>query len=508
MIIDAQAWDAKHAADAEDREYKQTVLRSNLTQQAFENEMAKNRFDLSVRGENRLAESLALEGQAQAFSQRMRTEEAGRDKLRLKIAEEKNERDREIHNQNMIQAKRMTEPTDVNLGLVIEPHMTKNGAFMTELNEYFMDNYGASVDVDLLPKVPILDNKGQMTGQSQVMQMSRLEQQDQALFVTGLLAKYDDPNQNAKTNIENLEVTKRDLKGIINKDSTSLTDKAFARRELKKTQKLQDAQYATFTPENTRDYMIDRADRMVQSANYLRTLGMTDQADDLSANAKVFYEKAMAADNKKNHKLTPLYYEKLGKDGQPKFYANADFNTLDMKYRFVIPGAEEGDITETSQLPEGVTPLEPTAPKEGGAREKATARAEKAFKWGHDQLRKDLSPSSDILDTFQDQKAGINYAEGLYERLASLPQKDEDGNPIEGTNSSPRNNREAAELKRVAMDLFRENHNNSYLDYLAARKSGNPADMEEWTASALATFGYLPVKPFVKQIWRGKVKAN
>lgn len=132
--------------------------------------------------------------------------------------------------------------------------------------------------------------------------------------------------------------------------------------------------------------------------------------------------------------------------------------------------------------------------------------ANDAFKFGHNQLRKDLSPASDVLDTFPDQKAGITYVEGLYRRLADLPQVDAEGTPIPGTDNAPRNEKEAGALKELALTTFRENHNAIYREYLAAK--GNPTRLAEWEEKALDIFGYLPMKPFVRQIWRGKAKAG
>jgi hypothetical protein len=108
------------------------------------------------------------------------------------------------------------------------------------------------------------------------------------------------------------------------------------------------------------------------------------------------------------------------------------------------------------------------------------------------------------MKTFADQAAGIAYVQKLYTEKSREPILNEAGEQVGA--KAPRSNAEASEFTVDVMKEFKENHNSSFADYEFAKKSGSPERMEEWRVAALEEFGYLPIKPFVKQIWRGKVK--
>jgi hypothetical protein len=501
MIVDSQQWDAQHAAREADNEYRHAVLKSNLQQRRFENDMAEQVMEIRVNGDQRAADAAE-----RAILESNRNYEAQQDRFAFDKSKfvETQERNKLLNEHTALQIdelKKPSTPTRVDLNGLISPRLAKNARFMGELNEWAGarnmivgdDLIGMSADAD---------------GNYIETLVSPNEQVKYAPFVRGLAAKYDNPIDNIKEDMVVLEEYRQELlKETTGKDNYNLKERAEARRKVNVIEaELASQKKELLNPETAKESYGRRAREMQGASDWLRLQGANDAADDYSAGAMKLLDRAIASDKASRGQRVQSW--KIGLENNASVPGpDWTYNTVTEMYTRQVKQEDGSYIQESvGDLAEvGLTSDEPTpvrAESTTAANQTAT-RMDKAFEFGHNQLRKDLSPSSDILDTFPDQKAGIEYAEGLFTSLADKTIINKDGKE---ESAAPRNKREAALLKKKALALFRDNHNTAYNQYVSVKN--NPKRLAQWEEMALNEFGYLPVKPFTKQIWRGKVKAK
>jgi len=516
MLIDAQQWDAQHQQRQADVTHRNNVLESNLVQRAFENKMAEERQLLAARGDARAERQFTELMENNDFNQGIairtieQTEATGRRQAEIWADNKK------TNALNYIklgaQVKDLTRkytPTDVDLNGIIPNHLRKDPVYMERANAKLREVLGpdAYMEDDLFVK-----QYDGTTGQGTVIQLEPIEQRKYLPVIQALNAEFNDPNGNAKRNIETLTEQQAKLKSVIantHGSGYSLAERAMAKRNVKKLESEINNQYSTFKPENAMHQYRNRAESIAAGAQWNMANGFEAEGLEQQKLAVDLWEKSIAAAKTAKKELLPVWKRELNKEGAAVAVDTVRFNSVTEKYSRWTKDEEGNDVlVEISSLPADETLEEPTEriwkPSEGGGGADSK-QADAAYKWGQESLRKAYSPSSDVMDTFPDQKAGIDYAERLMAKMADIKVTTEDG--TERT-LDPRTNKEATRLRDLVQNKFRENHNDAYQDYLVVRKSGNKDRLEEWRQDVLREFGYLPTKPFVDQIWMGTTKVK
>jgi hypothetical protein len=494
LLIDSAQWDELHAQREADKQYKHSRLISQLQQQEFDNRMSEKRYNLALMGEERIANNMAFTQDMQRKQYDLDVKAAGRSKRQLELAEAKAQRERQKFEVEMEHATRLTTPRDLDLNGIIPGDLRENGAFMTDLNE-FAGEMGAFVDSDLVVKTLNED------GSSSAVQMKPIDQGELAPALMGLVAKHNDPVANAKSNIEKLNLQRSDLKKIINKDSAILKDKAQAKRMIKKIDAQLREQYSTFLPENVKQSYGQRALELTQSAIWMRQRGMGDAAVNLEKMAQDFAERSIAAGGQRDGKgnnMVQLYNREL-KKGKAVGAGKASYNTIDNTYTY--PDSK-GELVTSTTLPNNLTTVKPSEPtaESGGSVQR---RLDAAFEFGHKALEKAFAPSNNIVPVTGDVQAGMIFSQGLYADIANRPIKNKKGKILRES-GAPRTVAEAGALRKKVMQIHKEKHNEWYAEYKALKNSKDAEGMVDWEQLAIQVFGYLPTKPFEKQIYRAK----
>ena len=190
MLLDSQQWDEKHKAREADREYKHTILRGDMMQREFQNNMAKNDYKLRERGEDRLADSLQFTQKMQLEDQKMRIAADGRDQKKAAATLRQMEQELVTGSVAAAEAEKMTDPSspfDVN-GL-LSPEQLQNPSIMENLNKHTGQQYGFLVGEDGIGRNA--DEKGTP------FTMAKIDQKDLEPYILGLVETYDDKFGNA-----------------------------------------------------------------------------------------------------------------------------------------------------------------------------------------------------------------------------------------------------------------------------------------------------------------------
>ena len=495
LLIDAQQWDEVHEGRVEDRKYRNAVLQSNLNQQAFEREMAMKTHTLAKMGQSRLA----WEGQERVAHQKrtydLNMKNHGLSERKVKEIEKSGKKSRRL-DQLKIDAE-MKKVTPITFRIPVPEHFATDEGAMQSINELAQEMHpDGYVDQDFILRTSTPDGKGVE------LPMSPNDQAEFATAFRGIIALHNDPNRNAHKNIEGLNIGIQDLKQII-KTTKKPADRGQAKRMVHKMEAQIRKEQQTFVPINSRNSLLQRGQGLSKYAMWLDQVGRKEMAVRMSVEANELFKKAAAADATAKGQMIQFYEEELDKNDMAVGAGKGTYNTTTNTYRYAD---EEGNIIESTLPPKGRTTVKPVKPKaESKAAETSELnRLDKVFEWGQDKLSENLNPPRDLMAQFPDQSAGIAYVQQIYRKLADMPLLDEEGNKV-GV-QEPRIKREASELTDKAMQQFRLNHNNAYQDYLVAKKDRSGVRIEEWKESVLTEFGYMPTKPFVKQIWKGKVR--
>jgi len=289
MIIDAQTWDAKRGAEQADFRLKEVMLKNQLEQQAFNNMMAKGRYDLAVAGhEQGVQESFIRQAQwQQQYNQDMF--KLGLEQEQNNITNDLNERIHEntVSNQAAVtkdrtrrtnaqerianeqvqnfqaareeqllknnQLKKEAELTPI----VFPDRILNNPGAMAELDEYISANYGTNYG-GKIPKYKLMD----------------LQDRAEALAIY-----YDDTN---KTVENNTEILKRNVKSI-NKQIKDAGSDNYNRHD----------RIILTRDRNMKQGAIDRNEKLLA---YRKT--PEGKVDQLAANARKLYKKAHLIKNK------------------------------------------------------------------------------------------------------------------------------------------------------------------------------------------------------------------
>lgn len=366
MLVDSQQWDEQHAARAADRAYKDTVLQSNLVQREFENQMAGKRHQLAVNGDNRAAAQLELAVADQSFRHGIANEQLNISKTNQQMTAKELAMKKEKHVFDMqvvsAQAEKLTRPytpTDVDLNGLVPDHLRDDDGFMSELNSLTGTMGEAYVEKDL--KVRQLGEDGQGV----VMQLKPVDAQKFVPAIQGLIAKYNDPNLNAKSNIEKLVEQQNAMKKMASgSDNYNLTERAAAKRQVKKIEQEIRGQYETFKPSIARDQYMQRSQQMAASAQWYIGNGMEDQAAVMQKQALELWDKAIASDAAGKGTMIQAYKEGLAKDGTAVGAGKMTYNTVTEEYTYpatlVDPKADPEAMVTTTMKPPGITFVKPT----------------------------------------------------------------------------------------------------------------------------------------------------
>ena len=513
MLIDSQQWDEQHEIRAADREYKQTILRGNLVQREFENQMAEKRMFFQEKGDIRADTELGLKVEKQKEDLAVQKKELefaiNTDRRAGVAANERAGRYKAFKETHAAELRSVVAAADTaEIPWVEEPrnvmelfpeHARTNPNLMSKVNE-LAQSQGAELGSDGFLKVRTEDGLVDLP-------LSKNAMKKYAPGFMGLLSEFDDPIQNTKTNIESIQAQQGQLKEYANSLAEGYQggERAAARRQINKLDGEIREKSKIFQPQNAMQVYGKRAKDAYNSSVWLREMGMGDAADSHEELAKEMLENASAMSKQNKGQINDIFKKDLVEGKSVSAGYKAVFNPNSKMWEYVD---KEGTLIESPRLPDGDTNREPTedfiSKKDAATVGGSSKQADAAYKWGQESLRKAMSPASDVMDTFADQKAGIDYAERLMAKMADIQVNDKDGNVI-GT-LAPKNNKDATRLRDLVQKKYRQNHNDAYQDYLVAQKSRNPERLAEWRQSALDEFGYLPIKPFVDQIWMGTSK--
>jgi hypothetical protein len=317
MLIDAQQWDERNAAAQADREYKHTVLESNLVQREFENRMTEQRHVLQRNADVRADANLALAQKTQADNLAIRNEELelakdnfGLSEDRVRMAKEKHVDEMRVLSAEADKATRPYQVVPLDFNQVTPEHLKESAAFMEDAQD-LLGKYGGSVDERLQP---FFINE---EGQEQSIMMKRIDQQELLPALQGLIAKHTNPNALLKSKIEGVVAERDRFKAIANTSGDrNIREKAHAKRMVKKLDAQLKQDFAGFKPENVRDAYGRLASEAVQGANWMYGQGFDEQGTAMERQASEFLSKSLAADDAKKGQATTLYKTELTKDGK------------------------------------------------------------------------------------------------------------------------------------------------------------------------------------------------
>jgi hypothetical protein len=291
MIVDSQQWDERHAAREADNEYRHAVLKSNLQQRSFENDMAEQTMEIRRNGDQRAADAAERAIFESNRNYKLNQDAAAFDKTKFAETQERNKLLNEETQLKIDELKIPSTPTRVDLNGLISPRLAKNSGFMGELNEWAGernmiigdDLIGMSADAD---------------GNYSETLASPNEQVKYAPFVRGLAAKYDNPIDNIKEDMVVLEEYRQELKKqTVGTDNYNLKERAEAKRNMKVVEaELASQKQALLDPETAKEAYGRRAQEMQGAADWLRLQGANDAADDYSTGAMKLLDNALAAD--------------------------------------------------------------------------------------------------------------------------------------------------------------------------------------------------------------------
>jgi hypothetical protein len=170
---------------------------------------------------------------------------------------------------------------------------------------------------------------------------------------SGMIAKYNDPNANAKTNIEALEKQRKAL--VEQTKAYNKAEAAYAKRELKVNESQLREQYSSFRPENAKQNYARRAQEMTSASQWMYGMGMTDQAEGMERQAFEMLERAIASGAAGN--MIQLYKRDLNKEGKAVGAGKATYDTVNETYGM---RDEEGNQIDLAHLPADLTTVKPT----------------------------------------------------------------------------------------------------------------------------------------------------
>jgi hypothetical protein len=351
LLLDSKQWDERHAAAEADKDFKWSVLESNLVQQEFQNEMAQDRLLLLQHGDIRAAAMQAHTIKNQAGHLKVANEQLGISKDTLKFNREttKTNQDRfaredkrkgELHVETMEQARATSKKLtydytkqDATLEGIVSRQNAADPEYMEKLNK-ISGTVGASVGSDLLPVVAEMDEFGEPTGESTRLQLTPEEMRKVAPVIQGLNAMYTDPNRVARENVKGLDEARTEAAKTAAKSANySLADKAFAKREVKKLSAQIDEEFKEFLPMNTAAAEGRRAKEMMALASWQLNAGQTAEAAATMAMAKKSYDASVAATAAAKGDAVQTWSRDL-KDGNSQPTGKKFLDTVNMEYHW------------------------------------------------------------------------------------------------------------------------------------------------------------------------------
>jgi len=520
LLIDSQTWDENHKQRAADRMHRDNVLESNLVQREFENKMAKERQILAEHGDVRAERQLTEMIDNNAFNRGIALNNMAINKEQNDRQAERWEADKKTNALNMqilgSQAKDITRkyvPVDTDLNQFIPQELKTNQEFMDRANSSLRDVMGpdAYMEGDLLVK-----RYNGETGQGTVIQSEPAELKKFFPVIDGLVAEFQDPNRNAKINIENLVEQQNALRKIAsssNKSNYSLEQQGMANRNVHLIDKELRKQYSTFKPENAAGQYKNRAERIAISAKWNMSNGYEKEGLTQQQLAVDLWEKSLAAGKAAKREPIQVYKRRLADDGTRIPAGTVTFDTVKEEYLRWEKDADGNEVqVALKRLPDDETFQEPTEfvgmtkGTGGGAGGQDSLTQQNVQFWkGNDELLKAYSPSNNILPVTPDVAAGTTYAKKLYSDKANTPILDEKGNDT-GLTETPRNAAEAADLVAWTLREHKKQHTEWYQYWQTVK--GNKVDREAWEEAALAEFGYLPTNEYTSQIRMGTTSSK
>ena len=522
MLLDSQQWDEKHKAREADREYKHTILRGDMMQREFQNNMAKNDYKLRERGEDRLADSLQFTQKMQLEDQKMRIAADGRDQKKAAATLRQMEQELVTGSVAAAEAEKMTDPSapfDVN-GL-LSPEQLQNPSIMENLNKHTGQQYGFLVGEDGIGRNA--DEKGTP------FTMAKIDQKDLEPYILGLVETYDDKFGNALDQKLQLTETIKTAKATAKSSDSIYTgqqrgmanaQKNRAEAELRKVNQF-------FSPRGQMQFQQQEIANLTGIAGWNRERNNESAARAAEAKA-LRHMDALEALRKgitnpvTGGKDTDIWATELKDDGSAQWLGKANYKDN------VFTWAEGEQLAQGIALPEGVQAVKPTEriykPNESAGSGDDIKMASHIMK-GFENVRKTITPQLSLVKAGAGENAAAEQGQTFYNEIVNAeepvmrngkPVLNEDGTP-KMRSLAPKNGPEVIQAQKEAERMLIKAHNmfaDMYMKAEAIYSKPNTfgggrtvtEDMQTWIDTVYlpkleeAGFAYQPVEKYRYQV--------
>ena len=535
MLIDAQQWDAQHQQRQADVTHRNNVLESNLVQRAFENKMAEERQLLAARGDDRAERQFKELMENNDFNQGIairtieQTEATGRRQAEIWADNKK------TNALNYIklgaQVKDLTRkytPTDVDLNGIIPNHLRKDPVYMERANAKLREVLGpdAYMEDDLFVK-----QYDGTTGQGTVIQLEPIEQRKYLPVIQALNAEFNDPNGNAKRNIETLTEQQAKLKSVIantHGSGYSLAERAMAKRNVKKLESEINNQYSTFKPENAMHQYRNRAESIAAGAQWNMANGFEAEGLEQQKLAVDLWEKSIAAEKTAKKEPLTVWKRELDKNGAAVAVDTVRFNSVNEKLDRWTKDEEGNDVlVSLPSLPANETLEKPTERiwKPSTTGDSVDTKMAAHIMKGSENVRKTITPQLSLVKAGAGENAAAEQGQTFYNEIVNAeepvmkngkPVLNEDGTP-KMRSLAPRNGPEVLQAQKEAERMLEKAHNifaDMYMKAEAIYSTPNrfgggrtlTEDMQTWIDTVYmpkieeAGFAYQPVEKYRYQV--------
>jgi hypothetical protein len=345
MLIDGQQFNKQHELNQADQRMRERQLESQLGLQAFNIKMAGARHELAKRGEQRAANSLALQQLIHTDRQAQQAFTNNRNIRKDQLAEEVHgiqlDTMRAQRDMAGAQAEQMlynTQETQLDFAQVFGPDIFKDENKRAVLNQvanirgYEIGDDGLAYDADGSPYT-----------------IKRYAQKDEVPWILGRMLQEEDPHLEKAKSINNIQDNINELNSVLKDSGTdnyNLAERARIKREINKLKGEAMLESEFFSPENQTEFYRRRADTLRSTARFIAGQGDANYANVLLNEADDYEGRVQAMNVKGN--MVQLYDRNTG-EGLGK----ASYNTTAGTWKY-----DGEDYRSLSDMPGNPTAID------------------------------------------------------------------------------------------------------------------------------------------------------
>ena len=521
MLLDSQQWEEKHAAIEADRQFKHTILKGDMMQREFQNQMAKNDYKLRERGESRIADSQKFQQDMSIKNYNLAKAQAGRDQTKLEQATATFQQQMQINAVAAHKANQLTTEAPLSFTGVLSPDDLANPKIMEPLKQHLAP-LGMTVGPD-----------GIAVGQDgKPVQMKPLDQGDFTPFISGLKEMNNDGHANTEASLSTIQEQSKQLKSVIAtaKGPYGWRDRAGARVQLASLNAEASKLQQFYTPRGQIQYQTQKVQSLANSANWARQRGQEDAAKAMETKALKHLDALEALRKGQNvgegNALQDVWATELKDDGSAQWVGKGVYNKNNNTW--TMANSSTGQLMSGSVLPNGLQAVKPTEriykPNELAGSDNDTKMAAHIMK-GFENVRKTITPQLSLVKAGAGENAAAEQGQTFYNEIVNAeepvmrngkPVLNEDGTP-KMRSLAPKNGPEVIQAQKEAERMLVKAHNQFADMYMKAEaKYSTPdtfgggrtvtADMQTWIDEIYrpkieqAGFTYLPVEKYRYQV--------